>query len=358
MNFLTFETIASTIVPANNNGKSMIRVGILGATGYTALELMKILLRHPEVNIVALTSRSKDGCPIHEIHPSLSGRLDQVCENLSPATVAERCDLVFCALPHVASMDAVPELLAGGCRVVDLSADYRLSDPGVYEKWYGHVHTDPTRLGATVYGLPELFAEEIPAAELIANPGCYTSTSILGLAPLLIEGYIESTGLIIDAKSGVSGAGRKPKQGTLYAECNESLSAYAIGNHRHTPEIEQVLTDASGKTTEVVFTPHLTPMDRGILCTMYARPAREASVDELLSVMRQVYADKPFVRVVDHLPATKHVTHTNFCDMTVRKNRDQIIVLSVTDNLIKGAAGVAVQNMNLMFGFDETTALI
>ena len=335
----------------------MIKVGILGATGYTALELLKILLRHPEVSVTALTTRSNEPRPIHDIHPSLYGRLDVLCENLSPTEVASRCDLVFCALPHVASMDAVPALLAGGCRVVDLSADYRLSDPGVYEKWYGHVHTDPTRLGATVYGLPELFADGISAADLVANPGCYTSTSILGIAPLLIEGFIEPTGIIIDAKSGVSGAGRKPKQGTLYAECNESISAYSIGNHRHTPEIEQVLTDASGHTTEVIFTPHLTPMDRGILATIYAQPSRTASVDELLAAMRRVYAGKPCIRVVEHLPATKHVTHTNYCDITVRQNRGQIIILSVTDNLLKGAAGVAVQNMNLMYGFDELTAL-
>ena len=334
------------------------RVGILGATGYTALELIRILLRHPEVEITALTTRQPEPLPIGQIHPSLAGRIDVLCENLSPGQLAERVDIAFCALPHGASMAAIPELLGGGCRVIDLSADYRLSDPGVYEAWYGLVHTDPTRLGKTVYGLPELFADKIPGAELVANPGCYTSTSILGLAPLLCGGFVEPDSIIIDAKSGVSGAGRKPKQGTLYAECNESLSAYGVGNHRHTPEIDQVLTAKSGKDVRVVFTPHLAPMDRGILCTMYASPAKDASAEDLLSAMREFYAGKPFVRVVDHLPATKHVTHTNYCDMTVRFNRGRVVVLSVTDNLIKGAAGVAVQNLNLLCGFDEATALL
>lgn len=336
----------------------MIRVAILGATGYTALELIKILLRHPEVEITALTSRQDDAPPIAAVHPSLYGRLDLKCENLTPEQIAERADVAFCALPHTASMNAIPTILGEGCKVIDLSADYRLSDPGVYEEWYGHVHTDPTRLGSTIYGLPELWAEKIPGCDLIANPGCYTSTSILGLAPLLASGFIEPTGIIIDAKSGVSGAGRKPKLTIHYPECNESISAYSVGRHRHTPEIEQVLSDSSGKNVEVIFTPHLTPMDRGILCTMYATPAKEATEDELLEAMQTFYEDKPFVRVVEHLPSTKDVAYTNFCDMSVRLTRGRVLVFSTTDNLIKGASGVAVQNFNLMFGFPETTALL
>jgi len=336
----------------------MVKVAILGATGYTALELLKILLKHPHVKITALTSRQTGDPPIHAIHPSLYGRLDLPCQNLTPAQVAERADFIFSALPHGASMAAVPELLAAGCRVVDLSADYRLNDPGVYENWYGEVHTDPTRLGTTVYGLPELLADKIPAARLIANPGCYTSTSILGLAPLLCGGHIHPTGIIVDAKSGVSGAGRTPKLNTLYSECNESVSAYSVGKHRHTPEIEQVLSEACGKPVEIVFTPHLIPMDRGILCTMYARSTRPATADELLDAMRRFYEGKPFIRVVEHLPATKDVSGTNFCHMTARVVRGEPLVLCVLDNLIKGAAGVAVQNFNLMNGFPEETALL
>ena len=336
----------------------MIDVAILGATGYTALELIRILLRHPEVRITTLTSRQEGQPAIHSVHPSLYGRLELNCENLTAAQVADRADFVFCALPHVASMEAVPDLLAGNARVVDLSADYRLNDPAVYEEWYGHVHTDPTRLGSTVYGLPELFAEQIPDAELVANPGCYTSTSILGLAPLLCGGFIEPTGIFIDGKSGVSGAGRNPKLTSHFPECNESVTAYNVGRHRHTPEIDQVLSTASDKQVEVVFTPHLIPMDRGLLCSIYARPAKSANADELLDAMRSFYEGKPFVRIVDHLPSTKDVAYTNYCDITVRVSRGQVIVLSCTDNLIKGAAGVAVQNFNLMHGFDETVGLI
>ena len=211
----------------------MVKVGILGATGYTALELIRILLRHPDVKIAALTSRQEGSLHIASIHLSLHGRLDLHCEDLTPAQIAERADFVFCCLPHGASVSVIPQLLSSGCRVVDLSADYRLSDPGVYEEWYGLVHTDPTRLGTTVYGLPELWDERIPGADLVANPGCYTSTSILGLAPLLKAKLIEPTGICIDGKSGVTGAGRTPKLTTLYPECNESVSAYSVGRHRH-----------------------------------------------------------------------------------------------------------------------------
>ena len=341
----------------------MTRVAILGATGYTALELIKILLRHPEVEITAVTSRSETG-HVTSVHPSLAGRLDLRFESLSPQQLGKRAEVCFCCLPHVASMESVPHLLAAGMRVIDLSADYRLSDPGIYEKWYGHVHTDPRRLGNTVYGLPELFGDRIADETLIANPGCYTSTSILALAPLLSAGLIEPTGIIIDAKSGVSGAGRSPKTNILYAECNESISAYGVGTHRHTPEIDQVLTQVSGQSVEVIFTPHLTPMDRGILATIYAKPtsrakpASDASQADLLAAIKEFYAGKPFVRVVEHLPRTKDVTHTNYCDITVRVVKDRVIVLAVLDNLIKGAAGVAVQNFNLMCGHAETTALI
>lgn len=333
-------------------------IAILGATGYTALELLKILIRHPNARVTALTTREEHAPHLSEVHPQLAGRLDLRLENLTPAETAERAKFIFCCLPHGASMEAIPELMAGGAKVIDLSADYRLSDPGIYEEWYGLVHTDPTRLGSTVYGLPELFAERIPQSDLVANPGCYTSTSILGLAPLLCEDWIEPEGIIIDAKSGVSGAGRKPKLTTLFPECNESLTAYGVGNHRHTPEIEQVLSEASGKNVHVTFTPHLIPMDRGILCTMYPRLKRDATQEELFDLYRKFYEGKPFIRIVDHIPATKHVAHTNFCDISLRFSRGQLIVFSATDNLIKGAAGVAVQNFNLMLGVPETTALL
>ncbi|MGQ0633328.1 MAG: N-acetyl-gamma-glutamyl-phosphate reductase [Planctomycetaceae bacterium] len=337
----------------------MVQVAILGATGYTALELLRILLRHPEVQITALTTRQEGSPPLHAIHPSLYGRLDQACEDLSPAQVAQRAKVVFCCLPHVASMEAVPTLLDNGCQVIDLSADYRLKDPQVYEKWYGHAHADPGRLASAVYGLPELWGNRIPGQRLIANPGCFTSASILALAPLLKSGWIEPTGIIIDAKSGVSGAGRTPKTNLLFAECNEGVSAYSVGNqHRHLPEIEQVLGEFSGQAVEAIFTPHLIPMDRGIVATIYAPLAKPATDQQLLAALREFYAGKPFMRVVEHLPSSKDSAHTNYCDITVRQARGRAIVVSCLDNLIKGAAGVAVQNFNLLCGFSETTALV
>ncbi len=231
--------------------------------------------------------------------------------------------------------------------------------PAWYEKWYGHAHTDSGRLGKTVYGLPELWAERIPGQKLIANPGCYTSTAILGLAPFIKQGWIEPTGIIIDAKSGVSGAGRTPRLGTLFCECNESMSAYSVGNkHRHLPEIEQVLTEASGLDVEAIFTPHLVPMDRGIIATIYGKLKKPATDAQLITAARECYARKPFLRVVDHLPTTKDSANTNYCDITVRTARGQAIIVACLDNLIKGAAGVAVQNFNLMCGFPETTGLV
>lgn len=336
----------------------MVRVAILGATGYSALELIKILLRHPGVEITALTSRQEGNPPIGMVHPTLAKRLDLNCEDLPTQEVAARADCVFACLPHGVTASVVPEILAAGKRVIDFSADYRLRDPQVYSHWYGVQHADPGNLETAVYGLPELFADRIPAAKLIANPGCYTSSAILALAPFLKANLIEPKSIIIDAKSGVSGAGRNPKLTTHFPECNESLSAYNVGRHRHTPEIEQVLSDASGHGVEVIFTPHLIPMDRGILSTIYAVPTVPKTEDELLEILRQFYADKPFIRVVDHLPGTKDTAHTNFCDLTVRVVRGRILILSCLDNLIKGAAGVAVQNFNLTHGFDETTAML
>ncbi|TWT56670.1 N-acetyl-gamma-glutamyl-phosphate reductase [Thalassoglobus neptunius] len=335
----------------------MVRVGVIGGTGYTALEVMRLLQRHPHAEVTVVTSRSETG-PVSSSHPSLTGQITVNFTNPDPDEIAEKTDVCFCCLPHKASMDCIPSLLASDVRVVDLSADYRLSDPSVYEKWYGHVHTDPTRLGTTVYGLPELYRDQIRGQNLVANPGCYTSTSILALAPFLKADLIDPQAIIIDAKSGVSGAGRSPKVATLYAECNESFSAYSVGNHRHAPEIEQVLSNASGKSVEVLFTPHLVPMDRGIFATIYATPARDTTESELKEALRAFYSNEKFVRVVDHLPRTKDVAYTNFCDVTVRLVRGRVMILAVLDNMIKGAAGVAVQNFNLISDFDEETALL
>jgi N-acetyl-gamma-glutamyl-phosphate reductase len=341
----------------------MTDVAIVGASGYTALELIKILLRHPGARIAVATSRQDESPRLDALHPSLARRIDLSCEVFDADRVASAAPVAFLALPHVASMAAVSELRQRGVRAIDLSADYRLKDANVYADWYDHAHTDPAGLREAVYGLPELYREQIPRANLIANPGCYTSTSILALAPLVAEDRIERTGIIIDAKSGVSGAGRTPKLTTHYPECNESLSAYSVGRHRHTPEIEQVLTDVGrgqgkGGAVEVIFTPHLVPMDRGILATIYAVPKGPAVEHDLLDLYRSYYAASPFVRVVGHLPATKDSAQSNFCDITVRVVRGRIVVIACLDNLIKGASGVAVQNFNLMLGHPETTALV
>jgi N-acetyl-gamma-glutamyl-phosphate reductase len=336
-------------------------VAIVGASGYTARELIRLLLRHPEVRITAATSRQGEAPRLDALHPSLTGQIDLKCEEFDAAQIAERASYAFLALPHTASMAVVPSLRQRGIRAIDLSADYRLSDPRVYADWYGHVHTDPEGLREAIYGLPELFRDKIPSAGLIANPGCYTSASILALAPLIAEDLIERTGIIIDAKSGVSGAGRTPKLMWHFPECNESLSAYSVGQHRHTPEIDQVLTAltaGAGDPIEVIFTPHLVPMDRGIFATVYAQPRRAASEQDLRALYRWFYARSRFVRVVDQLPSTKDSSGTNFCDITLRVVRGRILVLACLDNLIKGAAGVAVQNLNLMLGHPEQTALL
>jgi N-acetyl-gamma-glutamyl-phosphate reductase len=337
----------------------MIKVAILGGSGYTALELMKILLRHPAVEIAAVTSRQEESPPVAELHPSLTGRIALRCEPFNPdRLVARGVSFAFGCLPHSASMSSLPALLERGMRVIDLSADYRLRDPNVYAQWYGESHEDLAWLAQAVYGLPEIYGDDIPSAQLVANPGCYPQTAILGLAPLVAGKYIETTGIIIDSKSGVSGGGRTPKLNFHFPECNESVSAYSIGKHRHTPEIEQALGDVAGEPVEVIFTPHLIPMDRGILSTIYATPRRAVSEDQLLDLYRSYYAKAPFVRVVNHLPATKDSNGTNFLDVTVRVVRGRILVVACEDNLVRGASGVAVQNFNRMAGLDERTALL
>jgi N-acetyl-gamma-glutamyl-phosphate reductase len=336
-----------------------MKVAILGGSGYTAVELIKILLRHPAAELVAVTSRQEDTPAVAELHHSLAGRIDLRCERFDPDRLAARgVGCVFSCLPHGASMHALPKLLQRGMRVIDLSADYRLRDPNVYAQWYGESHEDLAHLAQAVYGLPEIYGDEIREAQLVANPGCYPQGAILGLAPLAAAGLLEPGSVVVDSKSGVSGAGRTPKLSHHFPECNESVSAYSVGTHRHTPEIEQALADVSGGPVEVLFTPHLIPMDRGILSTVYATPRRPASEEELLGMYREYYARAPFVRVVERLPATKDCAGTNFLDVTVRVARGRVVVVACLDNLVRGASGVAVQNFNRMTGLDERTALL
>jgi N-acetyl-gamma-glutamyl-phosphate reductase len=337
----------------------MTKIAILGGSGYTAAELIKILLRHPNAEIVAVTSRQQETPLVAELHPSLTGRIALRCEPFDPdRLVARGVQCVFGCLPHGVSMSALPPLLARGLRVIDLSADYRLRDPNVYAQWYGESHQDLAHLARAVYGLPEIYGEEIATAQLVANPGCYPQTAILGLAPLVAGHHIDFRAIIVDSKSGVSGAGRTPKLNTHFPECNESVGAYSVGQHRHTPEIEQALADVAGEPVEILFTPHLIPMDRGILSTIYATPHRPLSQTQLLEIYRAYYAGAPFIRVVDHLPATKHSWGSNYLDIAVRVVRNRILIFASEDNLVRGASGVAVQNFNRMYGHDERVALL
>ncbi|HEY2911307.1 MAG TPA: N-acetyl-gamma-glutamyl-phosphate reductase [Gemmataceae bacterium] len=334
-----------------------IKVAILGGSGYTAVELIKLLLRHPGVEIAAITSRQDES--IAELHPSLLGRLDLRCEPFDAEKLKSRgVRAAFGCLPHGTSMESVPPLLERGIRVIDLSADYRLRDPAVYKEWYKESHHDTANLPRAVYGLPEVYGDAINSAALVANPGCYPQTAILGLAPLLAHQLIEPTCIIVDSKSGVSGGGRTPKLNFHFPECNENFAAYAVGSHRHTPEIEQVLRDVAGSPVSVIFTPHLVPMDRGIFSTIYATPVKPVAEADLVDLYRDYYRGKPFVRVRTGLPATKDTTGTNYLDVAVKVVRGKVLVLAAEDNLIRGASGVAVQNFNRMFGFEETTALL
>jgi N-acetyl-gamma-glutamyl-phosphate reductase len=337
----------------------MTKIAIIGGSGYTAAELIKILLRHPGAEIVALTTRQEGTPPITELHPSLTGRISLRCEAFdADRLVARGVECAFGCLPHGVSMSTLPSLLERGIRVIDLSADYRLRDPNVYAQWYGHSHVDLAYLAQAVYGLPELYAEEIATAQLVANPGCYPQTAILGLAPLVAGNHIQLTDIVIDSKSGVSGAGRALKLSSLFVECNESVSAYAVGQHRHTPEIEQTLSEVADQTVEVIFTPHLIPMDRGIFSTIYAVPRRPMTQDQVLELFRDYYAQAPFLQIRNDLPASKDAWGTNFIHITARIVRGRLVILVCEDNLIRGASGVAVQNFNLMYGHDAQMSLL
>jgi len=338
----------------------MVRAAIVGASGYTGAELTRILSRHPEVELVAVTSRKYAGKKLSQVFPHLKDVADIRCEDVSPLELAKRANCVFTAVPHQTAMDLVPVLLEGGCKVVDLSADFRIHDEEVYQHWY-QPHTAAGYLPEAVYGLPELHREKIRGCRLVANPGCYPTSAILGLAPLLKNRLIDPTTLVIDSKSGTSGAGRGAQVGSLFCEVTDGFRAYKVAEHRHTPEIEQELSELYGESIVVSFTPHLLPMSRGILSTIYARCVKTLSQDELQNLYAAFYSSEYFVRVLDKgmVPATQYVRASNFCDIGLKydSRTGRIIVLSSIDNLVKGAAGQAVQNMNIMFGLDEKTAL-
>jgi N-acetyl-gamma-glutamyl-phosphate reductase len=339
----------------------MLKVAIVGASGYTGVELLRILHCHPEAAVTCVTSERSAGKRISDIYPGLKGRCDLLLENLEPVRVAGKADFIFTALPHKAAMEVAPTFLNMGKRVVDLSADYRLRDPKEYEKWY-EPHLSPALLKKAVYGLPELKRARIAGADLVANPGCYPTTVILGLAPLLKNKLIDPATIIADSKSGVSGAGRGAKVDSLYCEVNEGFKAYGVGgSHRHIPEIEQELSHLAGNRLTITFTPHLAPMDRGILSTIYSVPLKSATTAKLLRIYNDFYKGEPFVRVLPEgsFPSTAFVRGSNFCDigLTVDSRSGRVIVVCAIDNLVKGASGQAVQNMNIMCGFPETMGL-
>ena len=336
------------------------RVGIIGATGYTGLELLRLLLHHPEVEVTALTSQKYAGVPIDQVFPSLKKHLQLKCEELAADQIVKKTDFIFTAVPHKTAMETVPLFYRQGKRVVDLSADFRLKDPAVYERWY-QKHTAADLLPESVYGLPELHREKIQKAKIVGNPGCYPTGALIGLIPLVKRGMVSFENIVIDSKSGVSGAGRDVVLESLFCEVNEGVKAYKIFEHRHLPEIEQELSEMVQKKVSVTFVPHLIPMDRGILTTTYLILTKKLKTEEVLNTFQEHYQNEPFVRICPKgkLPNTKDVRGSNYCDIGVKVNEadGRAVIVTAIDNLVKGASGGAVQNMNIMLGYPETMGL-
>ena len=340
----------------------MIRVGIIGASGYAGAELARIICNHPETELTVATSRQYEGQPLSEVFPNLRGKVDIVCENLSPKELTEKADVFFAAVPHKTAMDLVPVLLDAGKKVIDLSADFRIKDVATYEDWY-QPHSSSHLLNKAVYGLPELYRSSIRQSRLIANPGCYPTSIILGLAPLLKNGIIAPESIIADSKSGTTGAGRSAQTGSLFCEVHDGFRPYKVGRaHRHTPEIEQELSLLAGSDFHITFTPHLLPIARGILSTVYANLTKETTTSAIQELYENQYKDEPFIRLLkeDTFPATQYVRGSNFCDISFKIDHttNRIIVMTAIDNVVKGAAGQAVQNMNIMSGLPEDMGLL
>jgi len=341
----------------------MVRVGIVGASGYTSSELMRLLIQHPAgFELTLVTSETYTGQRVDRVLPNLRGFVDLYFEKLEIEKLKDRVNVVVLAVPHKVAMDFVPRILDQDLRVVDFSADYRLNEAEVYEGWYQVEHTDAERMTKAVYGIPEQYRDQIPSAQLVANPGCYPTGSILALAPLVKAHLIDNKSIIIDSKSGISGAGSKAKKVTHYPNRESNSTAYSLVTHRHTPEIEQELSAIAGETVMVNFTPHLVPMTRGILTTTYANLAVSTTTADILDHYCCTYVEEPFVQVLDigEYPQTKAVLGSNFCHLglEVDPRTNRVIVMSTIDNLVKGAAGAVVQNLNLMYGLTETAGLM
>ena len=335
-----------------------INVGIIGATGYTGSELVRILIHHPSVEIAVITADSRKGERFVDVHPQFRGIFDAPLVGIEEIDKHD-LDVVFLALPHGVSMGFVKDYLDRNFKIIDLSGDFRLSSPSVYKTWYKKDHNFSEGFESAVFGLPELFRARIKKAHLVANPGCFPTSAILALAPLLKEGVVDKNHLIVDSKTGVTGAGNKAKPNTHFPVVNDNFTAYGIKTHRHTIEIQEVINSYSGEESSVLFTPHLLPVDRGILSTCYLKPTKEMTEQKLSMLFKNYYGNEPFVRLVDQVPSIKQVRGTNFADLftTYDERTQTIITVSVIDNLVKGAAGQAVQNMNLMMGLSEDEGL-
>lgn len=339
---------------------SVIKVGIVGGTGYTGVELLRSLAKHPQVELSVITSRAEEGVKVADLYPSLRGHID-LAFTVPDVKVLGCCDLVFFATPHAVAMNMMVELLAQGVRVVDLSADFRIKDAQLWSDWYSVPHVCPELLADAVYGLPEVNRDKIKSARLVAAPGCYPTAVQLGFMPLLENALVDNASLIANAASGASGAGRQANIDTLFSEVSDSYKAYAAAGHRHLPEIEQGLSLAAGQPVALTFVPHLLPMTRGIHATLYASMKTDMSLDELQRLFEARYQEEPFVDVLpsgSH-PQTRSVKASNICRIAVHKPQDRntVVILSVIDNLVKGASGQAIQNMNIMFGFDESAGI-
>ncbi len=340
----------------------MIRVGIVGASGYTSSELIRLIIQHPDdIRITVITSESYTGEHVSRVMPNLRGLLDLEFESLDIASLKERVDFVFLAVPHKVAMSFAPRILEQGLRVIDFSADYRLVDAEIYEAWYKTEHTSPEWLSEAVYGLPELHRDEIRNARLVANPGCYPTGAILASAPLIAHRLVHLAGIVVDAKSGISGAGSKPSLATHFPNREGNVTAYNVAQHRHTPEIEQELSRVAGTPIQLNFTPHLMPMTRGILSTVYFALVENITTEALLEIYSEYYADEPFVRVLEQgqYPQTHAVYGSNYCDvgLEVDMRTRRVVVMSAIDNLVKGASGAALQNLNIIAGLQETAGL-
>ena len=338
----------------------MIRVGVVGATGYAGAELVRILCGHPDIELTVITSRQYAGVKFDTVYPSMKGVVNLICEELSVDTVCEKADVVFTALPHNLPMKFVPELIMRGMKVIDLSADFRFKDVATYESFY-QPHTAKDLLEKSVYGLCEVYFDTIKNSVLIGSPGCYPTGVLLPLVPLLKSNLIDINNIIADSKSGVSGAGRGVSLTTHFCEVNESFKAYKVAEHRHNPEMEEVLSREAGTPVKITFVPHLVPMTRGILTTIYANPVKKINPEEIQNCLASFYSGCPFIRICtdNRLPDVLHVRGTNYCDLGFKldERNNRLILISAIDNLVKGAAGQAVQNMNIMLGLDETAGL-